>query len=317
MKVWQVAGYGQPEALHLGEGPVPVPAEGQVRLRMLASAVNPVDWKIAHGDARLFLRPSFPYVPGLEGVGVVDALGPGVRGLAEGDRVTAKFAAAEGGAMAEYAVLPVDRVALTPPGLPDGEAAGLGLAGMTALQALRDHAALRPSERVLVLGASGGVGHLAVQIAVRMGARVTGVCSTPNVPLVRGLGAEDVIDYRTEELSSRGTFPVVLDCVGLGWKVGRRLVDRPRGGRWVTVSPIPSDITAFLAHKILPGPRLSLCMLHDDKADLQTLHRWCEAGALRVVVADITPFPDLPRLWAASQSGRTVGKLVLRHREGA
>jgi NADPH:quinone reductase-like Zn-dependent oxidoreductase len=192
--------YGGPERLELTDIPRPSPGPGQVLVRVIASSVNPIDWKLASGMVRLFMPVKFPAVPGFDIAGDVAELGRGVTGYAIGDRVHARIAWKEGtGACADFAVVGWDVLAKAPAGMDPGEAAALPLAGLTALQGLRDRAGLPledARERVLVVGASGGVGHLGVQIARAAGATVVGVCSERNAPLVSSLGAHDVIDYK-------------------------------------------------------------------------------------------------------------------------
>src|SRR4051794_27298790 len=202
--------YGAPaDVLRLEHVDIPEPGEGEVRVRVRAASVNPVEWHLVRGDPlliRLLAGLRAPKDPALGGdfAGVVDALGPGVTGLAAGDEV---FGSALG-SLAEYACAKAERVARKPTVMSFEEAAAIPVAGVTALQAVRDHAQTEAGQRVLIIGAAGGVGSFAVQIAKALGAEVTGVCSTANLEFVRGLGADHVVDYTREELS--GTYDVVL-----------------------------------------------------------------------------------------------------------
>lgn len=196
MKAMTLDAYGlSPKPAEL---PVPEPGAGEVRVRVKATSVNPIDWKQASGAARPVVTARFPkFVPAYDVAGVVDALGPGVGGFAEGQAVHARIKGEAGGANAELTLITTDVLHAMPEGMTFLQAAGLPLAGLTALQALRDHAGLPmtgATQRVLVNGASGAVGLFGVQLARAAGAQVTGVCSGRNAELVRSHGASEVLD---------------------------------------------------------------------------------------------------------------------------
>ena len=196
--------YGPPEVLEFREVPTPVPAAGEVRVR--AAAVNAYDWHVMRGDpylARLTLGPLRPRSPirGRDFAGTVEAAGPGVRRFAAGDDVYGDLGAADG-AFAEYVCVPADAIDRRPAGLTHEQAAALPLAGTTALTGLRDAGRAGPGTRVLINGASGGVGTFAVQIAKALGARVTAVCSTRNAELARSIGADHVVDYTRDDFAT-------------------------------------------------------------------------------------------------------------------
>lgn len=208
--------FGPPEVLRLEDVDVPAIGPGDVLIRVRAAALNPYDWHVLRGDPRVarlmgvgLARPR-NRVAGADAAGVVEAVGADVRGLRPGDEV---FGFAHG-SFAEYARADAARVVPRPAGLTFEQAAGLGMAGETALRGIRDVGGVRAGDRVLVVGAAGGVGHLAVQIAVALGAEVTGVCSTRNVDFVRGLGAVHVVDRSTEDFADGSrSYDVILDNV--------------------------------------------------------------------------------------------------------
>jgi NADPH:quinone reductase-like Zn-dependent oxidoreductase len=208
--------YGSADVLKVTEVPRPVPAEGEVLVRVHAAAVNAYDWHFLHGDPRIArlsmgLRGPKERIRGRDFAGRVEAVGSAVKGLAPGDEV---FGEADG-AFAEYVCAADDCVDRKPDGLSFEEAAALPLAANTALIGLRDVAGLRADQSLLINGASGGVGPFAVQMAKAYGARVTGVCSSRNVDLVRSLGADHVIDYTREDFTrGKDRYDVVLDLVG-------------------------------------------------------------------------------------------------------
>lgn len=310
--------YGDPkDILELADVEPPTPGPGQVLVKVEASSVNPIDWKRASGRYRVIMPTRFPLVPGFDLAGTVAALGPGVTGFAHGDRVHARVSDPRGGVSAERALAGLDTVTKLPPGMSMNDAAALPLAGLTALQGLRD-VGQWPLEqargRVLVVGASGGVGHLAVQLSKGSGAHVTGVCSTRNVELVRSLGADAVLDYtRADAFDGHPAWDLVLDCVG--GEPGRWLPRVADGGRYVSVVPTPSlllrsALNAVTKKRVLP------VMMKTNAADLAVLDSWYAAGKLRVVIDSTFPLTKLADAWERSRSGRAAGKVVVEHRLG-
>jgi NADPH:quinone reductase-like Zn-dependent oxidoreductase len=303
--------FGGPEVLEPADLPRPSPGPGQILLRVLASSVNPIDWKAASGKVWPILRPRFPQVPGTDVCGEVLEVGAGVSGFPLGARVHARIRGL-GGATAELAVTGADVTALVPEGMDPGEAAGLPLAGMTALQGLRDEAGMPMADaglRVLVVGASGGVGHLAVQIAKAAGAHVTGVCSARNVALVASLGADEVVDYTAPDPYSRlAPFDIVLDCVG--GPLAPWLARLGPTGRFVSCLPGPavllrSALNPATAQKVRP------VLLNPNAADLTTLDALVATGKLRVVLDLRVPMAEAGRAWERSIAGRAAGKVVI------
>lgn len=212
-------GFGRPEqVLERIELPVPHPKEGQVLLKVAASSVNALDWHLLTGTPYI-ARPSFGVrkprrlVPGADVSGTVVALGEGVTNFKVGDEV---FAAVGGGGFAEYATAPARFLARRPQNLSLEESSTLGVAALTALQGLRDWGSMKPGDRVLINGASGGVGTFAVQIAEALGAgHITAVCATGNLVMARSLGADRIIDYKKEDFTSiTDKFDVFFDNAG-------------------------------------------------------------------------------------------------------
>lgn len=303
--------YGGPEVLALVERPVPVPEAGQLLIRVVASSVNPIDWKLIAGVMRPF-APGFPYVPGYDIAGQVHAVGPGVTAFAVGQRVHARIGPMSAGGSAEYALAGVDVTCPIPEGLSYADAAGMPLAGMTALQGLRDRAGLQMSgstQRVLVVGASGGVGHYAVQIAVAAGATVVGVCSGRNADMVRGLGAAEVLDYTAPDpFRGQAPFDIVHQSVGHDHATYLPLL-KP-GGRFVTPIPGPATFVRALANPVARNP-VRAVMLKANAPDLAVLDGLAARGALRTVIDGRYPLEALPDAWRRSISGRAVGKIII------
>lgn len=312
MRIMHYRRYGGPEVLEPAEAPTPTPGSNQVLVRVAATSINPIDWKRGSGALRLLMPARLPLVPGFDIAGTVSALGPGVTAFAVGDRVHARLSDSRGGASAEFAVAGLDVVTRMPAAMSMADAAALPLAGMTALQGLRDVCQL-PLEgahaRVLVIGASGGVGHFAVQLAHGAGAEVTGVCSTRNVDLVRSLGAQAVIDYtQPDAFAKEEPFDFVLDCVGAD--PGRWLPLVRHDGCYASTVPTP---TVFLRATLNLFSRAHVrpVLLKTNAADLAVLDQWFEAGKLRVVIDSRFPFSALADAWRRSISGRAAGKVVV------
>jgi NADPH:quinone reductase-like Zn-dependent oxidoreductase len=208
--------YGPPDVIRIMDVAAPVPAAAEILVKVRAAALNPADWHFLRGTphlARLVFGLRKPRIPrlGIDVAGQVEAVGKGVTRLKPGDAV---FGLCKG-AFAEYACAPESQLVKKPDRLSFDEAASVPIAGLTALQGLRDHGRLQPGQKVLINGAAGGVGTFAVQIAKALGAEVTGVCSTRNMDLVRSIGADHVVDYTREDFAAGGQrFDLLFDCVG-------------------------------------------------------------------------------------------------------
>lgn len=305
--------YGGPEVLRFEEVPRPVPGPHQILIKVFCSSVNPVDWKRASGKFRLILPMKFPYIPGYDVSGVVEELGEQVKGFTVGMRVHARIGDEQKcGGCAEYALVGVDVATEMPARMDPSQGAALPLAGMTALQGLRDECGLSmegSGKRVLIVGAAGGVGHLAVQLARAAGADVVGVCSSKNEAWVRGLGAHDIIDYQKKDaFQGLRPFDAILDCVGgdpATWV--KRL--NPEG---VYASCVPGlkTILHVLANPIRKK-KVRVVSLYSKASDLALLGKWFEMGKLRAAIDSRFELKDLAAAWERSMSGRSKGKIVI------
>ena len=313
MRAMQLQQYGGPDRLQLVEVAEPTPGPGKVLVRVRCASVNPVDWKRASGSLRLIMPVRFPAVPGYDIAGDVAAVGAGVTGFTVGMRVHTRIADMNGGACADYAVAGAAELVSMPDGMPDDVAAAVPLAGMTALQGLRDGAGLSLNgsarQRVLVIGASGGVGHIGVQIAKTAGAWVTGVCSGRNVAQVRELGADEVLDYtRADAFKGVAPFDIVLDCVA--GDPGRWLSLMTPYARYVSVIPGPATFLWPLLHPF-SRRRIKPWMLKTSGDDLRYLDALWSQGKLKVLIDGRYPLAALADAWKRSISGRAVGKIVV------
>lgn len=309
--------YGGPERLHLAEVPRPEPGPGQVLVRVRAAGVNPVDWKVRRGRLRLVHRPRFPLVLGCDVAGEVEAVGAEVTAFAPGDPVMCYLGAPAGGGYAEWAVASEAAVAPKPPRLSWEEAAALPLAGLTAWRALVRLGELAAGERVLVVGAAGGVGHLAVQMAVAFGAKVTAVASGRHQAFLRDLGAERTIDYQQEDWTwDDATYEVLFDAAGVSSFKQCEPLLAADGGVWVTTAAGPAIVgwSALTTLGRLAGyrKRARFVMVKADAAGLESLGRLVEVGRLWPVVAQTFDWTEAARAHELSEAGHARGKLVLR-----
>lgn len=314
--VWQR--YGEPEqVLELRELDRPSPGEGEVLVRVRASSVNPLEWHTISGVpyiARLsegLRRPKNPRI-GVDFAGIVEAVAPGVTDLALGVEVFG----GKRGSLAEYVVVPADRTILPKPlNLSFEQAGSVAVAGITALQGLRDKGRLQAGQRVLINGASGGVGTFAVQIAKALGADVTAVCSTGNVELMRSLGADRVIDYTQEDFTrSSERYDLMLDVAGgRPWRECKRVLER--NARLVVVGgPHTSRVWGPMGQLVrmklasLGGSRTVVSLL--AQVDRKTL------APLRELLASGKVTPVIDRTYELADTTAAIRYLSGRHARG-
>jgi len=307
--------------LELVELPSPQPGKREVRVSVQAIGVNPVDWKMrSYGPLRLAARvlgPKPPVVVGVDFAGVVDAVGPEVTRVAPGDRVVGgtDFARGQRGSYAEEVLVREDQLCRVPDSVDIAVAGALPIPGVTAWMSVVDLGRIRraPSSerRVLVLGASGGVGQLAVQIAKLEGAFVVGVCSTKNIELVKGLGADAVIDYTQGDALAQagqyGRFQVIVDCAG-SYSGARCRSLLSADGRHIMVAGDKPDSML----QILVPPFKSKSILGRPTGErLAPLVAAVAAGKLRVNIARKLPLASAEEAHELSRSGRMTGNLIL------
>lgn len=325
MRAWRNEAYGPAAEVRLEEVPIPVPRSGEVLLRMRASALNAGDVRLMLGDPLLvrpvfgLTRPKFP-IRGMDAVGEVVQAGPNVIGVEVGDIVVGELRG--GGGLGEYVTVPAARVQPLPPGIDEQAAATLPIAGGTAWQALDlARVGLRSrTERVLILGASGGVGTFAVQFAALRGAEVWASCAESNRPLVEGLGAVHTLDHRHEPLSAilGGHFDAVIDIAGgvdlhdlqrLTARDGTIVLVTGDGGH--VLGPIPRMLkAAFRSIGARPGIR-SLTATNRPEVITKMLELLA-AGRFAPVIAHEYAFDQADAALARIEEGHVVGKLVVR-----
>jgi NADPH:quinone reductase-like Zn-dependent oxidoreductase len=310
MRVITQLSTGGPEVLEIGEAAMPEPLPTEIRVRVAAAGVNPVDWKTRAGAGVAAVMGPPPFTVGWDVAGTVDAVGPGVTRFGVGDTVFGMpWFPRQAGAYAEFVTAPSRHFAHRPAGLSEVEAAALPLAGLTAWQCLVDIADVQPGQRVLVHAAAGGVGHLAVQIAKSRGAYVIGTASIGKHSLLHDLGIDEAVDYRAEAFE-RAVEPVDLVYDLIGGDVARRSLDvlRPDGRLICLPSAAAAAAMAAAADR---GLRATGMMVEPDGDGLEELARLVEDRRLRVLVAETFPLERASHAHRAGEMGHTSGKLVL------
>jgi NADPH:quinone reductase-like Zn-dependent oxidoreductase len=314
MKAFVYERYGPPERLRLAEVDTPTPSADEVLVKVLAASVNAADWHVLRGKPLFsratlgLLRPKHQIL-GVDVAGRVEAVGGGVTGLQPGDEVYANLLDHGYGGFAEHVAVPVGVLSLKPASLSFEEAAAVPMAATTALQGLRHHGELRPGQTVLINGGTGGVGSFAVQLAKAAGTEVTAVPSTPNLELVRSLGADQVVDYTSTDFAAGGQrYDRILDTVG-----NRSVRDLRRalaeGGK-AAVTGFTS-VRGLLGVSLRGGKDVAQVQAHVTAKDLERLSALVEAGKLRPRIDRRYRFADLPAAIAYLEQGRAKSKVVV------
>ncbi len=312
--------YGSPDVLEFADVEKPMVADDEVLVKVVAASVNPLDWHYMRGSPYIMRLGSGIGAPkdsrlGVDFAGTVEAVGKNVTRFKPGDEVFG----GRSGAFAEYVIVPEDRaIVLKPASVTFEQAASVPIAGLTALQALRDKGRLEPGQKVLINGASGGVGTFAVQIAKSMGAEVTGVCSTRNVEMVRSIGADHVIDYKKEDYThSAQRYDLIIDMVGNHSLTANRKVLTPNGilvmvggakGNWI--APLINPLKALVLSPFV-DQELVLILAKFDKDDLIILGDLMQAGEVTPVIDRRFRLSDVPAAIRHSEEGHARGKIVI------
>jgi len=307
MKAVRIHRYGGPDVLTYEEAPRPEPGAGEVLIRVRAAGVNPVDWKIREGHMKNMIPYTLPMIPGWDVSGVVEAAGASVARFKKGDEVYSRPDVSRNGAYAEFIVVKESEVAAKPKSIDFVQAAGIPLAGLTAWQALFDLVGLEPGQRVLIHGASGGVGGFAVQFAKAKGAYVIGTASKGNVDYVRQLGADEVIDYRAQRFEEAARdIDVVLDTLG-GETQERSWNVLKKGGALVSLVQPPSKEEAERR-----SVRGLMQLTQSNGQELAQIAKLVDEGHVKANVETVLPLSEARRAHELSQTGHQRGKIVLK-----
>lgn len=319
MKAIVYCDYGSPEVLKLEDIEKPTPGDDQVLVRVRAASVNPLDWHYMRGTPYVMRMEAGLRKPkvtrlGVDFAGTVEAVGKNVTEFKPGDEVFG----GRTGAFAEYVVIAERRLARKPKSMTFEQAASVPIAALTALQALRDKGKVQPGQKVLINGASGGVGTFAVQIAKSLGAHVTGVSSTRNVELVRSIGADQVIDYTREDFTQgEQHYDVIVDMVGNHSLSAYRRVLKPKGiyvmvggpkGRWI--APM-HRVAQMFVYSAFVDQELVFLLANINKEDLTILGELMEAGKVTPVIDRRYRLHEVPEAIRYLEEGHARGKVVI------
>src|ERR1700726_1862665 len=334
MRAYVLKHYGGPEGSLLMDVPAPSPRPRDILVEVRAAGLNPVDFKFRQGKLRAILRPKLPFVLGNELAGEVIAAGCDVKRWRVGDRVFARVAKDRAGAFAEQACVDEDHAALMPRDLDFTAAAAVPLAGLTALQALRDELGVKPGQRVFISGGAGGVGTFAIQIAKWLGAHVTTTASKRGEALVCSLGCDEVIDYTAQDISKAGRrFDAGFDLIG-GNTLEQMFEIMKPGTKIVSIAALPEPQTAI---KDLGGRRTLSAIfwiisygiryrarragvsyrylfMHASGTELAELAELIEQGKLKVIIDKTCPFTKISEALAYVEGGHAKGKVVVAMR---
>jgi len=325
MKAVRYHRYGGPDVLELQEVAMPAAGDGELLVRVRAASVNPLDWHFMRGAPYLVRmmaglsrpKPSASRL-GADMAGSVEAVGQNVTGFQPGDEVFGGLE--ERGTLAEYISVRADAVVLQKPaGLTFEQAAAVPVAAFTALQALRDKGRVQPGQKVLVNGASGGVGTFAVQIAKALGAEVTGVCSTANVGMVASIGADHVVDYTREDFTrAERRYDLLIDIAGNRSLAETRRVLAPKGalvvvggpnkGRWI--GPFGRTIRMLLQSPAV-SQRMVSFLAHQNRDDLAVLRELLDAGKVTPVIDRAYRLNQVAEAVRYLETGHARGKVVI------
>lgn len=331
MRAYVLERYGGPEGAGLMDVPTPTLRPSDILVQVRAAGLNPVDFKFREGKLRAINSPKLPFILGNELAGEVIAIGSDVTRFRVGDRAFARVAKERGGAFADQACVDAEIAAHIPANLDFNTAAAVPLAGVTALQALRDELGVQPGRRIFISGGAGGVGTFAIQIAKRFGAHVTTTASTRGEALVRSLGCDEVIDYTAQDISKlQERFDAGLDLIG-----GRTLeqmfeIMKPEA-KIVSIAGVPEPQTAIqdlgnrrtlaaifwiISYKVRSRARRAgvtyrYLFMHPSASDLAQLAELIEQGELKVIIDKTYPFAQVADALAYLEGGHAKGNVVV------
>ncbi len=307
MKAVRIHAYGGPEALVYEDAPLPEPEPGEVLIRVHAAGVNPLDYKVREGYAKDWLKHQLPLIPGWDVSGTIEISSDGGSDFEVGSEVYGMLDFHRDGAYAEFVTAPASIISLKPASLDHVHAAAVPLAGLAAWQCLFDLANLQPGQSILVHGAAGGVGHMAVQFAKWKGARVVATAPLRYADFVRELGADEVIDYQAQPFEKAAAdMDVVFDPVG-GELQRRSWGALRKGGVLVSTTSITSPEVA--AEFDVRGEGLSV---HPDETELNAIRELIEEGRVKPAVTKVFPLAEAAAAQAMLESGESHGKVVLK-----
>jgi 2-desacetyl-2-hydroxyethyl bacteriochlorophyllide A dehydrogenase len=314
MKAAVIYEYGGPEVLRCEEISQPVIKASEVLVEVHAASVNPVDWKQRRGNHRLFLKARFPMVPGYDISGRIVECGTNVRGFNVGDEVFTRLTRRFGGAYAEFAAASESGLASKPGNMDHIHAAAIPMAGQTALQALRDHGRISPGQQIMIIGAAGGVGHYALQLAKIFRAETTAVCSSRHEKLLSVIKPDHHIDYRKEDYLNGGErYDIICDAAGVNTFLSCRHALKP-GGVYISLLPRPKIIVHKIISIFSKGKKVRTFLQKSSGSDLDFLKKLAEEGKLISVIDSVFPLEKISAAHERAESYSTEGKIIIQVR---
>ena len=307
MKAIRIHEFGGPEVLKYEDAPQPTPAADEVLIKVYASGVNPIDWKIRAGHAKGKFPVTFPLIPGWDFSGEIEEVGSDIMNFRKGDEVYGRPDPTRNGTYAEYVVVKANEISLKPKSIDHDKATAVPLAGLTAWQALFDYGQLEAGQKVLIHGASGGVGTYAVQFAKWKDAYVIGTASSVNKDFLIKLGASEIIDYKKEKFEDKlKNIDLVIDLIG-GDTQKHSLKVIKKGGRLITtVAPEYKDEAKE------KDIQLENFMAQSDPEDLEQIASLIDSGKVKPVIAKIFPLKKAAEAHKLIEEGHPIGKIVLQ-----
>ena len=312
MKAAVIYEYGGPEVFRYEEIPQPEIEDDEVLVEVHAASVNPVDWKQRKGNHKFFLKARFPIVPGYDISGRIIKCGSEVTKFKDGDQVFCRLTKRFGGAFAEYATARESALSLKPENMDHIHAAAIPLAGQTALQALRDKGRIKPGQKIMIIGAAGGVGHYALQLSKHFGAETTAVCTSRHEKLLALLKPDHHIDYRKEDyLDGNNLYDIIFDAAGVKTFLSCKKI-LAQGGTYITVLPR----LKLLIHKIISlftkVKKVRSLLQKSQGSDLEVLKKLAEEEKLISVIDSIHPLDKVSEAHRRAESYSTEGKIIIK-----
>jgi NADPH:quinone reductase-like Zn-dependent oxidoreductase len=314
MKAAVIYQYGTPDVFRIEEIPAPSIKNDEVLIKVHAAGVNPVDWKQRHGWHRFFLKAHFPVVLGYDVSGIVESCGSSAKQFMRGDEVYARLNRRFGGAYAEFAATSENTLDIKPACLSWEQAAAVPLAAVTALQGLRDKCRLKKGEEVLIIGAAGGVGHFATQIAGYMGGIVTAVCSSRHQKMMEELNPYRFIDYtRSNYKLLPDKYDVIFDAAGIeNFRTCFKLL-KP-GGRYLTTLPRPNIIIHKMFSLFTSSKKALTMLMKSDSKDLKQISKMISVNQLKIYIDSVFPLEKIADAHRRAEEYSTEGKIIIKIR---
>ncbi len=312
MKAAVIYQYGPPDVFRIEDIDRPIIKSDEVLIKVRAAAINPIDWKQRQGWHRFFLKAHFPVVLGYDAAGEIVECGTKIAGFKSGDHVYARLTRRFGGAFAEYAAVSESTLAKKPENINWEEAAAVPLAAITALQGLRDKCNLKPGEKVLIIGAAGGVGHFALQLSKEMGGITIAVCSNRHKKMMEELEPDKYIDYTIEDYKSQtDTYDIVFDAAGIESFPGCKHMLNPRG-RYLTTLPRPKLLVHKMNAVFTKGKKVKTFLMKSSGSDLEFISELIRDGKIKIYIDSVYPLENIAAAHKRAEEYNTEGKIVVR-----